>query len=105
MSLFTCNECNREISDKAKACPHCGAPVANQNDVLIHEQEKPASLVKNIGSILYNLIDLTIVIILGSVGVLLLITIGSSALIIYTVVMFVWVIVKAFMIDTVIKRR
>ena len=29
MSLIICEECGREISDKAKACPHCGAPVEN----------------------------------------------------------------------------
>lgn len=27
MSLILCEECGREISDKAKSCPHCGAPI------------------------------------------------------------------------------
>ena len=27
MALIQCPECNREISDQAKACPHCGCPV------------------------------------------------------------------------------
>lgn len=27
MALMPCVECGREISDKAAACPHCGAPV------------------------------------------------------------------------------
>lgn len=26
MALTQCSECNREISDQAAACPHCGAP-------------------------------------------------------------------------------
>ena len=26
MALIQCHECSREISDKAPACPHCGAP-------------------------------------------------------------------------------
>jgi uncharacterized membrane protein YvbJ len=26
MALITCPECKRDISDKAAACPHCGAP-------------------------------------------------------------------------------
>ncbi len=26
MSLIECRECNKEISDKAQSCPHCGAP-------------------------------------------------------------------------------
>jgi hypothetical protein len=25
MPLINCPECNKEISDKAKSCPHCGA--------------------------------------------------------------------------------
>ena len=27
MALIHCSECNREISDKAAACPHCGCPI------------------------------------------------------------------------------
>lgn len=27
MALIQCNECGKEISDKAKSCPHCGSPV------------------------------------------------------------------------------
>jgi len=27
MALINCIECGKEISDKASACPHCGAPV------------------------------------------------------------------------------
>lgn len=30
MALIPCSECGKEISDKASACPHCGAPVASQ---------------------------------------------------------------------------
>lgn len=26
MPLINCHECNKEISDSAKTCPHCGAP-------------------------------------------------------------------------------
>ena len=26
MALIKCYECSKEISDKAPACPHCGAP-------------------------------------------------------------------------------
>ena len=28
MALISCPECHREISDQAKACPHCGCPIA-----------------------------------------------------------------------------
>jgi len=36
MALINCPECKREISDKASACPGCGAPVgvtANSEEV------------------------------------------------------------------------
>ena len=28
MALIKCPECNREVSDKAKACPNCGCPIS-----------------------------------------------------------------------------
>jgi DNA-directed RNA polymerase subunit RPC12/RpoP len=28
MALIKCSECGKEISDKAPACPSCGAPLA-----------------------------------------------------------------------------
>ena len=27
MAIINCPECNKEISDKATACPHCGCPI------------------------------------------------------------------------------
>ena len=30
MALIKCYECEKEISDKAPACPHCGAPKEEQ---------------------------------------------------------------------------
>ncbi len=30
MALINCEECGKEISDKARVCPHCGAPVDYQ---------------------------------------------------------------------------
>ena len=30
MALINCNECGREVSDKAQSCPSCGAPIANK---------------------------------------------------------------------------
>lgn len=32
MSLISCSECNREISDKAESCPHCGCPIEKYNN-------------------------------------------------------------------------
>lgn len=31
MALIKCTECEKEISDKAAACPHCGAPIINED--------------------------------------------------------------------------
>ena len=30
MALVNCLECQREVSDQARTCPHCGAPVHQQ---------------------------------------------------------------------------
>lgn len=32
MALITCLECGKEVSDKANACPACGAPIANKQN-------------------------------------------------------------------------
>lgn len=29
MALISCSECGKQISDRADACPHCGAPVVS----------------------------------------------------------------------------
>ena len=31
MALITCQECGKEVSDKATSCPSCGAPIGNTN--------------------------------------------------------------------------
>ncbi len=31
MGLIYCMECRKEVSDKARKCPHCGAPIARAN--------------------------------------------------------------------------
>lgn len=33
MALIKCYECGKEISDKATACPNCGAPVIENNSL------------------------------------------------------------------------
>lgn len=44
MSLINCPECNKEVSDKATACPHCGNPmnsvVIPKSDLAAHEVDK-----------------------------------------------------------------
>ena len=45
MALINCNECGKEISDKATSCPHCGAPIyfINSNDGDGKKSKKPHS--------------------------------------------------------------
>jgi uncharacterized membrane protein YvbJ len=33
MALIPCDECGKEISEKAAACPNCGAPVSGKSSV------------------------------------------------------------------------
>lgn len=33
MALMKCDECGKKVSDKAKNCPHCGAPVEVEEKV------------------------------------------------------------------------
>ena len=33
MTLIKCKECNKEISDKAKSCPHCGFPIEETQNI------------------------------------------------------------------------
>ena len=52
MALIHCPECNKEISDKAKTCPHCGCPVEETNaKVPVEEKERsiidPSNNMKN----------------------------------------------------------
>lgn len=46
MSLIKCSECGKEISDKAKTCPNCGAPVVQQN-TLTQNDVIPPPIIKN----------------------------------------------------------
>jgi len=43
MALISCTECGKEISDKAKSCPFCGAPTA----FVKNQSEKKKKLVLN----------------------------------------------------------
>ena len=38
MALVACEECGKEISDKAAACPHCGAPTTAKTEPVPLEQ-------------------------------------------------------------------
>lgn len=36
MALIKCNECGREVSDKAQSCPGCGAPIDKKMNEELH---------------------------------------------------------------------
>jgi hypothetical protein len=44
MALIKCYECEKEISDKAPACPYCGCPVASGPPTLVDTKDHPASV-------------------------------------------------------------
>ncbi len=54
MALVKCGECKREISDRAVACPQCGAPLDAQ-EVVVVQRKKPTSVLTWIGTGLFAL--------------------------------------------------
>ena len=47
MALIRCQECNKEVSDKANSCPGCGAPINNtivQQQTIVITPNKSKSL-------------------------------------------------------------
>ena len=48
MALIKCYECEREISDQAPACPHCGAP--DETGRLLHEKEARKQMMKELSA-------------------------------------------------------
>ncbi len=45
MALMQCPECNKEISDKVKTCPHCGFPFEENSDYSNNVQQVEISAV------------------------------------------------------------
>lgn len=67
MALINCTECNKEISDKAQNCPHCGFPI-----VSVQSPVQPKIIVKrNEGCFLQtlNMGCLLILIVIGLIVV------------------------------------
>lgn len=46
MALITCDECNTEVSDKAEACPKCGAPIQKQTASALGKINATRALIK-----------------------------------------------------------
>lgn len=55
MALITCPECNKEISDKANVCIHCGCPITKEeveieychSCKIFHQKQVPMELIDN----------------------------------------------------------
>lgn len=47
MALIICEECGREISSRAKTCPHCGCPVPEDNNIPASDIENKAVELKS----------------------------------------------------------
>ena len=63
MALFPCPACSHQISDRAKACPHCGHPLQRAA-----ETSAPSSIWRTIGGCLLFIALVAVVVILGTVA-------------------------------------
>lgn len=54
MALIECAECHKEISDKAKRCPHCGCPMrSNHSSKFVKWTIAVCSCVLIVGGVVY----------------------------------------------------
>lgn len=61
MALIKCEECEKQVSDKAQSCPNCGAPiVVSKSSPLLYPQEPSKSKAKISPSAWFALILLVI---------------------------------------------
>lgn len=44
MAMVKCQECGNDVSDKAAACPKCGAPVSKQKTPVVKKPQKPPTV-------------------------------------------------------------
>ena len=70
MSLVACSECAKQISDKAAACPHCGAPIARplEHTVTTQTTSKKFKL-QELAGVMLLIVGMLIAIIAGTGGV------------------------------------
>ena len=47
MALIKCQECGKEISDRATSCPHCGCPLVEKNHCIINGVDVDCSFIFN----------------------------------------------------------
>ena len=94
MALITCKECNKEISDKASACPNCGCPLETINRDINEEKKEEKKEEKTIKKAKSNVLA----------GILLLIGIPLGIIgIIICVIGIIWALVE--LADTEIEDK
>ena len=59
MALIKCSECGKEVSDKANACPNCGAPI--KEDEIKKEVKAGIKVTKKLAIILIIALSLIII--------------------------------------------
>ena len=48
MAIIKCSECERNISDKAQNCPHCGFPLKNNDEIHSVSNIKPYLMIMTV---------------------------------------------------------
>jgi predicted RNA-binding Zn-ribbon protein involved in translation (DUF1610 family) len=48
MALIKCSECAKEVSDKAAACPNCGAPLNPRPESVTLSPAQPANILESL---------------------------------------------------------
>lgn len=68
MALIRCPECEKEVSDKAKACPNCGCPIANGKADLQDRTDRKVGWVILLVMVLCGMAILAIILLFTKMG-------------------------------------
>ena len=52
MALIQCDECGNQVSDRAKSCPKCGAPVGGEMVTLTEQTSKKWKAIQVFGAVI-----------------------------------------------------
>ena len=99
MSLIKCPDCDKDISNKATCCPHCGFPlnkVVRINKLKSHT----ISAKKQICNILSNAVTVMKKILESSMGVAILVTLCGIALVAF-IILAIWLLEQFAQINSV----
>ena len=67
MALIKCEECGREVSEKAATCPGCGASIAKPAHTR-PRQEPPKEKKSNFGCLTYSVVGVILIFIFFAIG-------------------------------------